>query len=269
MSDYAKGVPMRVYSQGLVAQGVLPPKDLLSSGIEERATDCRLPFQGKQVAVSEEQESDTARERIEALLEKMRPQKKVLIDILAYCVTQKTVSSTYRHIDGLQKSARSVYNAASLCSLLEKAEGLVRVDKDGRIIEGLERQPAIIEEDGSRRLEAAEAEQGHWKSTDAAILVVDAHRPDHLLEELLLSENQYLPIYRTILEACSMGGGAALARLQELIDDHVLAQEPRRFTSYYVERLEGVGALTWDALWKTTDAGSAALERSKKAETDI
>ena len=72
-----------------------------------------------------------AEERIADLLEAMAPRRTVLLGILAACAEPQPASAVNARVDELQENNFSVYSAANLCSLLEKAGAIERVTAEG------------------------------------------------------------------------------------------------------------------------------------------
>lgn len=200
-----------------------------------------------------------AEERIAELFSEMAPRRKVLLGILSYCREAQPVAEVNEHINHLQENNFSVYTAADLCSLLERAGALDRLTADGRPAEEAIAEPETVVIDGVEYLQAAEPAVLYWRTTNAGLEAVEADKPLERLHELLESDSTYLPIYRTVLSLCAAEGGAAMDDINEALNDDPLLQEPRLFASHFVDGLEACDAIAWNKTWKTTDIGTTGL----------
>ena len=109
----------------------------------------------------------TPEERIDDLFKSMAPRRKVLLGILAFVEEPQTVTDVNAHVDKLQEDNFSVYTAANLCSLLERAGAIERVTADGTPADEVETEPKTVVVDGVEYLEAAEPVEVFWRITEA------------------------------------------------------------------------------------------------------
>lgn len=203
----------------------------------------------------------SADERTADLLKSMAPHRKVLLGILSYCETPQLVSDVNAKVDELQAHNYSVFTAADLCSLLERAGALEHVTSEGDSIESLEEQePEVVEIDGVEYLEVRQSVPTCWVATAAGMAAVDADRPLDRLKELFEQNEAYLPIYKRVLNLCSQEGGVSIKVLGEAVDKDPLVQKPRLYASHFVSKLEKCDALEWVGSWVTTEIGSIGLE---------
>ncbi|MDE8701724.1 hypothetical protein PZH32_01970 [Adlercreutzia equolifaciens] len=110
-------------------------------------------------------------------------------------------------------------------------------------------------------LEVEERQPGVWVATAAGCAAVDAVDDVADTKELLGKEPQYLDIYHQILDYCAEEKyGRSAKEIDNLVNDSPLLQEPRRYSGYFVSRLERQGALEWQGGWCITKAGQAVIE---------
>lgn len=201
-----------------------------------------------------------AEERIADLLKAMAPRRKVLLSVLSYCEEPQPVARVNALVDELQEHNFSVYNAANLCTLLEKAGALARVTADGEPAEDIELEPQVVVVDGVEYLEASEPVEVCWVATDAGRGAVEADKPLERLCDLLEQDAVYRVIYKRILTLCAAEGGAKVPAINAAVDKDPLVQKPRFYAPHFIDKLEKCDALTWKNAWITTQVGHAGLE---------
>lgn len=203
----------------------------------------------------------TPEERIADLFESLAPRRRVLLGILMYLQEQHRTDALQEEVERLQTYDKSVYNGYDFSVLLEEAGAIVKVEEDGSPFdETLEQAPDIVEIDGVRFYKPTDGKQVFWLITDAGRAYLEQDNPFGRLSELLDAEQQYLPIYKRLLEACNTDKGALRATLEGLVNGDPLVQNPPRYCSFFTKRLEDAGAIVWEGSWKTTDAGRRGLE---------
>ncbi len=201
-----------------------------------------------------------AEERTAELLKSMNSQRKTLMGILSFCLERQTVADVNEKIEELKKYNYSVYSAANLCSLLERAGAIERITAEGQDAEDIETEPRIVVVDGVEYLEAADAPETYWETTDAGKAALDADKPLERLHELLDTDGAYGVIYKRVLTMCAQEGGATTKSLGDAIDKDPMVQKPRYYATRFVDRLEKCDALEWRGAWYTTEIGNTALE---------
>lgn len=201
-----------------------------------------------------------AKERIAELMSAMEPHRKVLFSILAACPEPRPVSEVNALVDELQQNNYSVYTAANLCALLERAGAIERVTPDGAPADNLDAEPKVVVVDGVEYLEAREPVQVCWLITDAGRAALEADKPFERLRSLFEEDAVYLAIYQRILTMCTAGGGAQISAINEAVNCDPLLQEPRLYASHFIDKLEECDALAWQKTWSTTEVGRAGLE---------
>ncbi len=202
----------------------------------------------------------TADERTADLLKAMAPRRTVLLGILSSCAEPQPVANVNALVDRLQENNFSVYTAANLCSLLEKAGALERVTADGTPADDVEAEPQVVVVDGVEYLEAAEPAEVFWVATDTGTAAVEADKPLDRLRELFEDDAVYRPIYKRVLTLCATEGGANTKALGEAVDKDPLVQKPRFYAARFIDRLEKCDALAWQKTWVTTEIGKAGLD---------
>lgn len=201
-----------------------------------------------------------AEERTAELLSAMEPRRKVLLGILSACLEPHPVFEVNELVDKMQQNNYSVYSAANLCTLLERAGALERVTPDGTPADNLDAEPEVVVIDGVEYLEAREPVQVCWLTTDAGRTALEADKPFERMRELFDEDTTYLAIYQRILTMCAADGGAKISDINDAVDPDPLLQEPRLFASHFIDKLEKCDALAWEKAWTTTEVGRAGLE---------
>lgn len=200
-----------------------------------------------------------AAERIADLFGSMAPRRKILLGILSFCQTPQPVAAVNTETDRLQENNSSVYTAANLCTLLEKAGALRRVTEDGEDFSQAKVEPRVIEIDGVEYLEPGTAPEAYWVDTAEGREAFEADKPLERLAELFVTDARYLPIYKRILTLCAQEGGQTAKDLGAAVDFDPLVQTPRLYAPRFVDRLEKCDALMWAKPWVTTDIGKDGL----------
>ena len=196
-----------------------------------------------------EAESDnrTPAERIDDLFKSMAPRRKVLLGILSFVQEPQTAEAVNAHVDELQQDNFSVYTAANLCNLLERAGAIERITADGQPADDTENEPKTVVVDGVEYLEAAEPVEAFWRITER-------------LRALLEEDAAYAVIYTRILALCAAENGAATPVINGKVDNDPLVQKPRLYAPHFVDKLEQCDALEWRKAWFTTETGKQGLE---------
>lgn len=202
----------------------------------------------------------TPEERIDDLFKSMAPRRKVLLGILAFVEEPQTVTDVNAHVDKLQEDNFSVYTAANLCSLLERAGAIERVTVDGTPADEVETEPKTVVVDGVEYLEAAEPVEVFWRITEAGQAKLDSDKPIDRLRALLEEDAKYATIYKRVLMLCNDASGATTPTINGVVDNDPLVQKPRLYAPHFVDKLEKCDALEWRKAWFTTEIGKQGLE---------
>jgi hypothetical protein len=201
----------------------------------------------------------SAEVRIAELFTSMAPRRKVLLGILSFCQTPQSVAAVGTEVDRLQENNFSVYTAANLCALLEKAGAVRRVTGDGDDFAQVKVEPRVVEIDGVEYLEPGTPPEAYWLNTDEGRAALEADKPLERLTELFATDAQYLPIYKRVLTLCAQEGGQTAKDLGTAVDSDPLVQKPRLYAPRFIDRLEKCDAVTWVKTWVTTDIGAEGL----------
>ena len=195
-----------------------------------------------------------------AILTIRRVKGALLLGILAACAEPQPASAVNARVDELQENNFSVYSAANLCSLLEKAGAIERVTAEGEPAEDIEIEPQTVVVDGVEYLEAREPVEIYWHITEPGRAALEADKPLERLRALLDEDAAYAPIYQRILRLCTADGGATTPAINNAVDHNPLVQKPRFYAPHFVDRLEKCDALAWKKAWCITDIGRAGLD---------
>jgi hypothetical protein len=201
----------------------------------------------------------TPEEALDKLFKNMHTQRLILLAVLEQCRQITPADALDAKIDQMQQTNRSVYGAANLCEILERAGALERVDAQGRPFVEAEVEPRVVEIDGAKYYEPADPAAVHWRSTALGLAKVDANDPATRLAQLLEKEAHYAPIYACVLEMASSAGGTTAAALADALDADPLLQKPRYYAPRFVNLLEACEAIEWRGAWFVTELGAAAL----------
>ena len=195
-----------------------------------------------------------------AILTIRRVRGALLLGILAACAQPQPASAVKAQVDELQANNFSVYSAANLCSLLEKAGALERVTANGDPADDAEIEPETVVVDGVEYLEAREPVETYWLAPAPGIAALEADKPLDRLRALLEEDAAYAPIYQRILNLCAADGGAATPAINDAVDHDPLVQKPRFYAPHFIDRLEKCDALVWKKAWCITDIGRTGLD---------
>ncbi|MBQ9954769.1 MAG: hypothetical protein IJO87_05000 [Eggerthellaceae bacterium] len=210
--------------------------------------------------VAASKENQPPEKRIAQLMENMGLRSSTLRKIIAYCETPRSAANVNAKADELQANVYSVFTAANLCALLENAGAIKRITEDGTPYEEVVIEPrTVVDENGIEYLEATDAPDVYWISTEPGMEAVEADRPGERTRALLLEDAGYLSVYRRILELCSTDGGASVMALNAAIEQESLVPDRKYTVSHFVELLEDAGAVEWRKPWFTTEAGLEVL----------
>lgn len=171
----------------------------------------------------------TPAERIDDLFKSMAPRRKVLLGILSFVQEPQSAETVNAHVDKLQQDNFSVYTAANLCNLLERAG-------------------------------ATEPVEVFWRITEPGQAKLDSDKPIERLRALLEEDAAYAVIYKRILTLCAAENGATTPTINGKVDNDPLVQKPRLYAPHFVDKLEQCDALEWRKAWFTTETGKQGLE---------
>lgn len=242
--------------------GPLAEPERLDFGVDEPA-DPSIPAPTKEMRVDDR----PPEEKLANLLESMSPQRHTIFGILRQCENPQPVASVNEYVADLQKYNASVFDAASICSLLEKAGGLALVTADGTPFDDAEAEPvSVLDEDGVECLQPGEPPEAYWMSTPEGMALAEAEEPAADLGSLLDKDAAYLHVYKHILKMASDEGGAAREAVFAAVDPVLAEIKPRRYSPYFVDKLFKCDALAWRGAWFITDLGARCLQQMGNVE---
>lgn len=241
----------------------------------------------------------TAQERFRDLLKETPGQRRVMLALVDYAREPKTGAEMDARTEDLLRYGFSVYSPVIFRELLEEAGALryVLLDDEGSEVAADEAAgvadaqaeagaggpgvadagvgaaygaPVLRSEDyfdGEETvelefLEVADERPGLWVATPEGLEVVDEQDDAGEIRKLLAAEPQYLDIYHQILDYCCEEGGRSAKEIDRLVNDSPLLEEPRRYSGYFVGRLERKGALEWRGGWCTTQVGRDMIDEA-------
>lgn len=227
----------------------------------------------------------TAQERFRDLLKETPGQRCVMLTLVDYAREPKTGAEMDVRTEELLRYGFSIYSPVVFRELLEEAGALryMLLDDEGNEIAVDEAAGGAQAEahgasvlrseeyfDGKETvelefLEVADERPGLWVATPEGLEVVDEQDDAGEIRKLLAAEPQYLDIYHQILDFCCEEGGRSAKEIDRLVNDSPLLEEPRRYSGYFVGRLERKGALEWRGGWCTTQVGRDMIEEALAA----
>lgn len=220
-------------------------------------------------------------ELIERLITGIPGQRFRLLHAVDFCAEPHTFNDIVADLNEAFPDDVSVYDAAQIVQLLEDAQALESMRPESEEYEESDRtegpltsaegtprgEKAVVSDttsatqpdDESAYLVVKQASPRIYTATPAGLAAVEASCGDHVVIAMLTEDEQYLPLYRTILEMTSQPDGCPTKELDAIIDPDPLCANPRKFCGYFLGRLEKTGALTWRSSWIATDIGKRIL----------
>jgi hypothetical protein len=115
-------------------------------------------------------------------------------------------------------------------------------------------------------LEVTKRPEGLWVSTPAACAIYDSLDYVGELRKVLDEEPEYAEIFVRILRYCAETPRTK-PQLNDLVDnDPILLAPPRRYSGYFIERLDTCNALEWrTGGWVCTEVGRAFVKQGDDA----
>lgn len=213
-----------------------------------------------------------APERIERLLKGIPGQQFRILSAVSACASEpRKMDEIAAAVEAQYPSEGSVYSSARIVQLLEAAGAIERVGAAGEEAEEAPEAEEAIQEAGATAFESelvGEPNYVHvqrerpcsYVATEDGLAAVRERVSFERVRELVEEEPRYAPVYKRILEMCAAPGGRMIREINAVVDPDPLCQEPRRFSQFFLGRLEDVNAVRWDEMWMTTDFGRQALE---------
>lgn len=220
-------------------------------------------------------------QRIEKLFAGMPGQLHRLLSAVDACREPHTLEEAAAAVEAAFPQGASVFEPTQIVLLMERAGALERIEPED---DADAQDAADVESAAAAQAEGAEAAAAEWQdalaestpgegdyvtvspaapatfvATEAGLAAYEARSGAKVVLNLVREKPEYLPIYQRILTMCNIDGGSAVAPLNKAVDSDPLLQEPRLFCTYFLNKLEGAGALVWRDAWKITQAGKDAL----------
>ena len=153
-----------------------------------------------------------------------------------------------------------------LLGLLMQAGGIERIDvPEQEAPEAAEGEPA---QDASEQesVETPVVDQPVdylLRTTDAGEAALAEYDVTARFERLVSEEpDGYLDVYLAVLNAAGNASGAKLPQIEAAVKGMPALTAPKRvYASYFVSKLETVGAIAWDGAWRLTPEGDETLSR--------
>lgn len=95
--------------------------------------------------------------------------------------------------------------------------------------------------------------------------LLEAYAPERTLQALLDEKPRHAPVFKLMLNACSVEGGCMRDALENAIEaalpDEAKSEtgNKRVYPQYFLDALETAGGIAWDGSWRTTEAGASVL----------
>lgn len=131
---------------------------------------------------------------------------------------------------------------------------------EGALVDTDDACDAEADEGEGETLRVSKPEPARYRATADGLAAVAQENPAARFASFMEENAVYAPIFRTVLEACETEGGATKRQIDQLVDHDPLCQEPRRFSGYFIDKLEEADAIVFEGTWRITDAGRALLD---------
>lgn len=230
-------------------------------------------------------------ERLRKLIDGIPGQKFRILSIVEACrELEKPISQIEGEVCERYPQGGSVYDVARLVQLLEQAGALectnreeveqaaTQAEAEAEACDGADDPAdATAKANDSERIavdkltvsaEALDTESQEVESapvelflaTATGIAAVDANSGIEPIVAVITEEERYLPIYERIYHLMDVEGGCPVKDLNNAVDSDPLVEEPRRFCTYFLGRLERCNAAVWHDTWNLTETGKRAFE---------
>lgn len=241
-------------------------------GLEDR----RLGMEDVGVAAPE-QGCASAEDRLTRLLTEQPSLRHILYAMLELCSVARSSAEIDAAVVG-RMPGTSVYEPAVLREWLVRAGGLVQVHLERDAQDGQDAAasdssaplgPGVVREEAVQDVtsgspvdsDSSDSEDASlWQTSAPGLAVVEAMAPSALFQALLRGPDaSYADIFAMVLEFCREVPRSK-NEIEDLIGDLPELQNPRRYASYFINRLGEVGAIEWNSGWSTTATGRISLE---------
>lgn len=184
--------------------------------------------------------------------------KEAMLTVLAACrdAGQPIDRSRLEEVSGEHWSERCTQSPASIVDALIRCAALEEeLSVDGVPYEG---DAASIRRDASIS-ESAEIART-VSITEHGRSILEEHDPSRETHALFASKQEYVPIFKEIIELCEASKGASREQIEQLVSSHKNITcgadgTVRVYPQYFMDSLESVGAISWDGAWRSTPTG--------------
>jgi hypothetical protein len=202
----------------------------------------------------------SAAEALRAMVKQNPGRRTVLLNIVGLCEGGCKSSVIAQHVDTWQRDNRSVYSASTLCRMLERAGAL-------EFIEPETTDEVVDAEAGVTYLEIKEQVDPEWVATPEALEVrAELTNGDAFRENVLAGpELKYIEVYNALVDYLQAAPRSVEA-IETFVDQFEIVKSPKRYGSHFVDVLEKVDFVAWQAAgWALTDLGKSLVGELKAA----
>ncbi|MDR1183303.1 MAG: hypothetical protein LBK67_00730 [Coriobacteriales bacterium] len=277
IDDDLEGIDLDIPFDPLADQNKLldEEEDVVFIGLVEKPAGEDAPIEEPELS---------SEERIHRLLDSIPAQRKVMLGIIDFCREPRLHAEVDDFTLELQKAHVSVYTPIILRQHMEEAGALTYVeegnaakgtkdvdddastvkDAAGSAAEGMlkdavedatedathgffETEDVSLDEDIPQieYLEVTKRPEGLWVSTPVACAIYDSLDYASELQSALDEEPEYAEIFVRILRYC-VEIPRTKSQLNDLVEsDPILLRPPRRYSGYFIDRLDKCNALEW------------------------
>jgi hypothetical protein len=156
----------------------------------------------------------------------------VLYKILTFCKSPRSYPEIWQELTSYSEMKAALHPPQALLSWLVQAGGIEQVAEEGQ--------------------------EPKWLTTPTGRNVVQIENPGNRLGELLAQDPVYGDIFLQVLQSCMTP--MSRAEIEAMLIGNAILENSKVSASYFIEALERVGGLEWDAKWRTTEAGKAFVK---------
>ncbi len=180
---------------------------------------------------------------------------KVMGKMLVFCQEPRTIEELDAEVASYPEMRSSAFTPRTVLSWLVDAGAIEELEPEENAVDEAAGEDATASDDASRSPVL-------FVTTEAGLSVARSHRPFDAIEELVMGdEPRYGDAYLLVLDACS--SPQTKGQLEGLLKGNPALENPTRYASFFIDRLERAGAVVWDGGWRLTDEGRAFLESNR------
>lgn len=184
--------------------------------------------------------------------------REVLYQMMLYCVCEQERSAVEKRIASCQEMQTAIQTPYQLVSWLLRDEGLEEIRYlDGSVM--TVEQATAYDEDPE-----ATGEIRMLQTTKIGLMVVEKMNPSHRVNALIREKPEYKELFLEVIDFCR--SPKTLQEIKSLLELDPLVATYRNsvkkvYPSYFLDRLQKSGCLSWDKGWKATTDALAYLEQ--------